>query len=69
MDIIVAGAGAGKTSSMARMVLDRYKGVTDGKIIYVIAYTNATKDSIRKKIVELHGSIPNQVFIETSHAF
>ena len=25
MDIIVAGAGAGKTSSMARMVLDRYK--------------------------------------------
>lgn len=69
MDIIVAGAGAGKTSSMARMVLDRYKGVTDGKIIYVIAYTNAAKDSIRKKIVELHGSIPNQVFIETSHAF
>ncbi|RNB70407.1 UvrD-helicase domain-containing protein [Brevibacillus panacihumi] len=69
MRIIVAGAGAGKTTSMAQKVLDRFKEVTNGKIIYVITYTNAARDRIREKIIELNGAIPKQLLIETSHAF
>lgn len=69
MKIVVAGAGAGKTTSMAQKVLDQLKVVRDRKIIYVITYTNAARDGIRKKIIELNGFIPNQILIETSHAF
>lgn len=69
MKIVVAGAGAGKTTSMAQKVLDRLKVVTNRKIIYVITYTNAARDGIRKKIIKLNGSIPKQVLVETSHAF
>ncbi|GAB0240577.1 hypothetical protein JPSP13_17150 [Staphylococcus pseudintermedius] len=69
MRIIVAGAGAGKTTSMAEEVLNRYEKIKDGKIIYVITYTNAARDHIRRKIIELQGSIPKQIKIETSHVF
>jgi thymidine kinase len=69
MKIVVAGAGAGKTTSMAQVVLDRLKEVNDGKIVYVITYTNAARDRIREKITQLHGNIPKQLFIETVHVF
>lgn len=69
MKIVVAGAGAGKTTSMAEIVLERFKKITDGKIIYVITYTNAARDRIREKIIELNGVIPKRLKIETSHAF
>ncbi|MGE6631569.1 UvrD-helicase domain-containing protein [Bacillus sp. NPDC077027] len=69
MKIIIAGAGAGKTTSMAQKVLERYNTITDGKIIYVITYTNVARDHIRKKVIELNGSIPRRVRIETSHVF
>jgi hypothetical protein len=69
MRIIVAGAGAGKTSSMAEEVIARYKQIEDGKIIYVITYTNAARDHIRNKIIEQLGSIPKQIKVETSHVF
>lgn len=69
MKIVVAGAGAGKTTSMAEEVLKRYREVEAGKIIYVITYTNAARDHIRNKIIEQHGSIPNQIKVETSHVF
>ncbi|RAS75801.1 UvrD-helicase domain-containing protein [Priestia endophytica] len=69
MRIVVAGAGAGKTTAMAQTVLDSLKAIDDGKIVYVVTYTNAARDRIRKKILELHGNIPKQVFVETLHAF
>ncbi|MRC29435.1 AAA family ATPase [Bacillus thuringiensis] len=69
MKIVVAGAGAGKTTSMAQVVLDRLEEVTNGKFIYVITYTNAARDRIREKIIELNGCIPNRLFIETIHVF
>lgn len=69
MRILVAGAGAGKTSTMAKKVMDRFRKVTDGKIIYVITYTNAARDRIRESIVYLHGTIPKQIKVETFHAF
>lgn len=69
MRIIVAGAGAGKTTSMAEKVLTRYEKLEDGKIIYVITYTNAARDHIRNKIIEQYGSVPTQIKVETSHVF
>ncbi|WP_242245358.1 UvrD-helicase domain-containing protein [Bacillus cereus group sp. BfR-BA-01330] len=69
MKIVVAGAGAGKTTSMAEEVLKRYKALEDGKIMYVITYTNAARDHIRNKVIEQHGSLPNQIKVETSHVF
>lgn len=68
MNIIVAGAGAGKTSSMAQLVLDRYNE-TESKIIYVITYTNAAKNHIKNKINELYGIVPKRILVETIHSF
>ncbi|PFB76767.1 hypothetical protein CN286_19660 [Bacillus anthracis] len=69
MKIVVAGAGAGKTTSMAESVLDRIKAGTDGKVVYVITYTNAARDRIRQKVIDLNGSMPKKLFIETLHVF
>lgn len=69
MKIIVAGAGAGKTTSMAVEVIDRYHQLTDNKIIYVITYTNASKENIRNKLIEELGTMPKNIKVETSHAF
>ena len=69
MKIKVAGAGAGKTTSMAKDVIKRYRQLTDNKIIYVITYTNAAKDHIRNKLTEELGAIPSNIKVETSHAF
>lgn len=69
MRIIIAGAGAGKTTKMARDALTRYKQIESGKIIYVITYTNAARDHIRSKIIEEIGNIPGQIKVETSHVF
>ena len=40
MRIIIAGAGAGKTTSMAKSVLERYRDLEEDKIIYVINIYN-----------------------------
>ncbi|QMV44006.1 UvrD-helicase domain-containing protein [Cohnella cholangitidis] len=69
MKIVVAGAGAGKTTSMAKVVMDRLKEVVDGKMIYVVTYTNAARDRIRDLINKEYGSIPKNLHVETSHAF
>jgi superfamily I DNA/RNA helicase len=69
MYIVVAGAGAGKTTSMAELVLSRLKEITDNRIIYVITYTNAARDIIKEKIKEKEGSIPSQLKVETIHSF
>lgn len=69
MKIVVAGAGSGKTTSMAKVVLERLKEIVDGKMIYVVTYTNAARDRIRELIIQENGSIPKNLQIETSHAF
>lgn len=47
MNIVVAGAGAGKTTSMAQKVFERCNEITDQRIIYVVTYINAARDRIR----------------------
>lgn len=69
MKIVVAGAGAGKTTSMADLVLERLQEKADTKIIYVITYTNSARNKIRDKIREKHGCVPSELKVETIHAF
>ena len=69
MKIIVAGAGAGKTTKMADMVMERYQKIDTHKNIYVITYTNSAKEAIKEKIEKTYGNIPSKVFIETIHSF
>lgn len=70
MKILVAGAGAGKTHSMAEKVLKRYHEIDNKKIIYVVTYTNAAKDQIRDMIKKGNGgTIPKNIMVETIHSF
>jgi superfamily I DNA/RNA helicase len=54
---------------MAELVISRLQEVTNGKIIYVITYTNSARDRIRDKVKEHKGTIPRQLKIETIHSF
>lgn len=69
MNVLVAGAGGGKTSSMAKLVISRMKEINNDKVIYVITYTNSAKDKIKDKVIENEGSIPSQIKIDTIHSF
>ena len=48
MKVNVAGAGAGKTTQMADIIMD-YK-IPEGKKVFCIAFTNAAADNIREKV-------------------
>ena len=66
----IAGAGAGKTYSLAEKVLMCYENKKDDKVIYVIAFTNDAKINILRRMCELNnGQIPANICIETIHSF
>ncbi|MBO5057009.1 MAG: AAA family ATPase [Lachnospiraceae bacterium] len=68
--IQVAGAGAGKTYSLAEKILDRYETKNNFKNIYALTYTNYAKKNIISRIMEINnGYIPNDISIETVHSF
>ena len=67
MKIKVAGAGAGKTISMAHRIQEHE--IPDGKVVYCVAFTNAAADSIRLKLADLYGSIPRNIKVSTIHSF
>lgn len=68
--IQIAGAGAGKTYSLAEKILERYNNKKDEKVIYAITFTNNAKNNIIKRVKELNnGDIPRDVCIETVHSF
>src|SRR5699024_191332 len=69
MKIVVAGDGAGKTTKMADIFRERHKKIDSHKNIYVITYTNSAKESIKDKLIEINGNIPQRVFVETIHSF
>lgn len=69
-EIQVAGAGAGKTYSLAEKILARYNNRNSSKIIYAITYTNYAKANILRRVSELNnGYIPENICIETVHSF
>lgn len=69
-DIQVAGAGAGKTYSMAEKIIEyRKNNITEDKDIIVITYTNFAKNNIEKKFRDEFNGIPENVKILTIHKF
>lgn len=68
--IQIAGAGAGKTYSLAEKILARYDNRANSKIIYAITFTNYAKSNILRRVSELNnGYIPEDICIETVHSF
>ena len=68
--IQIAGAGAGKTYSLAEKILVRHHKKDNDKIIYVISFTNYAKRNIEQRVAELNnGLMPSDICIETVHSF
>ena len=67
MIVNVAGAGAGKTTQMADVLLSQ--DIPDGKVVFCIAFTNAATDNIREKVAGKKGSVPENIRISTIHSF
>ena len=67
MIVNVAGAGAGKTTKMADIVLGHI--VPDGKNVFCIAFTKDATDNIKGKVAAKIGCIPDNIKISTIHSF
>ncbi|MGI6215238.1 MAG: UvrD-helicase domain-containing protein [Christensenellales bacterium] len=67
MEVNVAGAGAGKTTKMADLIMSH--DIPYGKILFCIAFTNAAADNIKQKVIEKLGAIPSNIKISTIHSF
>ncbi len=68
--IQIAGAGAGKTYSLAEKILVRHDKKDNDKKIYAISFTNYAKRNIEQRVAELNnGLMPSDICIETVHSF
>lgn len=67
MKVNVAGAGAGKTTSMADFLTEF--PIPDGKTVFCIAFTNAAVDNIVGKVSARLGVVPDNIKISTIHSF
>ena len=68
--IQIAGAGAGKTYTLAEKILVRHHKKDNDKIIYAISFTNYAKHNIEQRVAELNnGLMPSDICIETVHSF
>ena len=69
IEIQIAGAGAGKTYSLAQRIVEKIKsGIVEGKV-YALTFTNTAKDKIHQEVMKQNGSVPENVIIETVHSF
>jgi len=62
--IIVAAAGSGKTTCIVKEALKNAPKKT-----LIVTYTNKNREEIEKKIMELHGFIPNHIVVKSWYAF
>lgn len=67
MRIVVAGAGAGKTTNMASHIGSCE--IPPGKVVYCVAFTNAAADNIRAKLANLTGMVSESIRVSTIHSF
>ena len=67
MEVNVAGAGAGKTTKMAKLIT-RLE-IPEGKVVFCIAFTNAAATNITEKVKEKLGVVPDNIKISTIHSF
>ena len=69
MDIVVAGAGAGKTTSMVDTIVDLRENMDERMVIFCVAFTNTAVECIKEKIVERYGCMPRNIIVSTIHSF
>lgn len=70
MRIIIAGAGSGKTTSMAGIIKESANNRSLGKYYFCIAFTNNAVEHISCKLSELYnGAIPDYIKVMTIHSF
>lgn len=62
--LIVAAAGSGKTTYIVREALNNAPKKT-----LIVTYTNKNREEIEKKIIELHGFIPNHIMVKSWYSF
>jgi len=62
--VIVAAAGSGKTTYIVREALNNAPKKT-----MIVTYTNKNREEIEKKIIELHGFIPNHILVKSWYTF
>ena len=66
--LVLAGAGTGKTQTMAAKVADRLRhGRTTPSRIAVITFTNKAADELRERIAQLAGQTTEDMFVGTIH--
>ena len=68
IEIQVAGAGAGKTYSLAEKIVECLR-VESHKKIFALTYTNSAKEEIEAELIKKLGAIHDRVEIETVHTF
>ncbi|MFP2505423.1 UvrD-helicase domain-containing protein [Buttiauxella gaviniae] len=64
--LLVASAGAGKTTYVVNESIERAK---EGASILITTFTEACKDEIYKKIIEKNGCVPSNIHIITWFSF
>ena len=69
MIISVAGAGAGKTTTMASKIVDALTSIEPHQNIYCLAFTNAAVSRIKEKLYEHYVDIPPNIIVSTLHSF
>ncbi len=66
--VVIAGAGAGKTTAMVGRILEKLPHLQPSRVLAAITYTNSASDIIRTSL-EKHGVFMNNIFVGTIHAF
>ncbi|EOS8040435.1 UvrD-helicase domain-containing protein, partial [Enterococcus hirae] len=69
MIIKIAGAGAGKTTTMAERIIVKQKELPTDKNIYCITFTNNAVNCIAEKLNEYYDTIPRNIKLSTIHSF
>lgn len=69
MIIKIAGAGAGKTTTMAKRIVDKRKKLPENKMIYCITYTNNAVNRILDLLSQYYEVIPKNIKVSTIHSF
>lgn len=69
MEITIAGAGAGKTTTMANKIIEIHSTLKNDKKVFCLAFTNNAVRCINNKLKEYYGDIPNDIIVSTIHSF
>lgn len=67
--LIIAGAGTGKTYTMAHDIVSYLKNSNSSKKIYAITFTNNAKQNIVDEVYEILKYYPTNLEISTIHSF